>query len=60
MSGGGRAGGPLPLFPKHFPHYANDTSAHRTGGGCEGGRCGTGECGTLGKSELPEQTPEHK
>lgn len=25
-------GGPsLPHFPKHFPHYTNNTSAHRTG-----------------------------
>lgn len=42
---GGREGGggpPLPHFPKYFPHYANNTSAHATG-----------ECGTLGKSESP-------
>lgn len=35
-------GASLPHFPKYFPHYANNTSAH-----------GTGECGTLGKSESP-------
>lgn len=28
-------GASLPRFPKYFPHYANNTSAH-----------GTGECGT--------------
>lgn len=38
-------GGPSsPHFPKYFPHYANNTSAH-----------GTGECGTLGKSESPDK-----
>lgn len=30
------------------------------GRGEDAGRCRTGECGTLGKSEFPEQTPEHK
>lgn len=61
--GGRGGGGPLSLFsqsiflimPMTHLHIGRGEDAGEAGGGYR-----TGECGTLGKSEFPEQTPEHK